>query len=718
VTEPYDVVIVTDCRLPGGTAASVAEEVRAQAAAGLTSALVHVESALVARPRGFNPRLVEVVEEGLADVLAAGEEVAARLAVLRHPGVLASARGAPPHLAAQRTLGVINQPPWDAQLKEQYYDLDAARRFVAHHVDADAAWVPIGPQVREQLARQAPDLELLPDDWVNVIDVDRWAVDPDHRFRGERLVVGRHSRPDARKWPADEASLLAAYPDEPWLDVRVLGGAEPARRILGHLPAAWTVLPFGARPVDRFLAELDAFVYFHHPAWVEAFGRTVLEALASGTVVVLPEHLSDLFGDLAVTTTVDGVPEVLADLWADHDAARDRARRGQQLTRERFGHGVHQRRVRGLLEATESPSAATGPSPRSVAAAVPASDRAEHGGSPGVALRRRRVLVLAVGDEREPLTGLHEVAANSDVELLTCRVADAALPAPVPAGSMAVEVLPSHLAALPAGDRGRLLRGRLGDLIDELDLTGVILMDGGVDGRSGSRAAVSGEELMAACRDACSTRPQVATVRWSDVATPEARPTSAATAEAALRGLQARPVGEVGRAGSPGRLRLPLKARELAERLWANLPERVQRFAERVRALRSGRPQRIAVPAAGMLSEAEVRVASGVAVVLRGKASGDAAHDTVGALRRHQLLHRDVLPLLVWEPGTEPGDAALGYPSEALPGGFAGIRGEDRRRRRLALLRRDYDVEKVLVLEAPEDLEDPAVRSVLEDGEA
>jgi hypothetical protein len=107
-----------------------------------------------------------------------------------------------------------------------------------------------------------------------------------------------------------------------------------------------------------------------------------------------------------------------------------------------------------------------------------------------------------------------------------------------------------------------------------------------------------------------------------------------------------------------------------------------------------------------------------VAVVLRGKASGDAARDTVGALRRHQLLHRDVLPLLVWEPGTEPGDAALGYPSEALPGGFAGIRGEDRRRRRLALLRRDYDVEKVLVLEAPEDLEDPAVRSVLEDGEA
>jgi hypothetical protein len=441
--------------------------------------------------------------------------------------------------------------------------------------------------------------------------------------------------------------------------------------------------------------------------------------------VVLPEHLAGLFGDLAVTTPVTRVPEVLADLWSDRDAARDRASRGQELTRERFGHGVHQRRVEALLVGTDAPHLATGSGRRADAEAVSGGtapvERAD--GRPGRELRRRRVLAIPVGGDGGALDALAAAAERQEVELLTCRGAGTARSAaPAPAGPPDAEVLPTHLGALSSADRRRVLGERIGDLIDELDLSGVMVVDPHSRGAAGGPPAqVSGEELTTACQDARRSRPHVTTTRW-DGAVSERPGSGATTADDALHGLLA-VTGRDSTGASAQRLqlrlrhRLRLRVRELAELLWARLPESTQLLVERARARRAGSPVRIAVPGAGMLSEAEVRIATGMAVVLRGKAAGAEARATVEALRRHQLVHRDVLPLLVCEPGTEPAAWSLGYPTEVLPDGVAGISRSDRQRRRLALLRTTYDITKLLVLEAPEDLEDPVVRASLEHGE-
>ncbi len=41
----------------------------------------------------------------------------------------------------------------------------------------------------------------------------------------------------------------------------------------GPLPRNWECLPFGAEPVQAFLASLDVYVYVHASTWTEAFGR-------------------------------------------------------------------------------------------------------------------------------------------------------------------------------------------------------------------------------------------------------------------------------------------------------------------------------------------------------------------------------------------------------------------------------------------------------------
>ena len=79
----------------------------------------------------------------------------------------------------------------------------------------------------------------------------------------------------------------------------MLGTDPVVARFLAPVPANWELLPFGAMDVREFLASLDAYAFFHHPRWVEAFGRTVIEAMAAGLPVLLPQQFEPLFGDAA-----------------------------------------------------------------------------------------------------------------------------------------------------------------------------------------------------------------------------------------------------------------------------------------------------------------------------------------------------------------------------------------------------------------------------------
>ena len=342
----YDVVIASDLRFPGGTSASIAEEVRAQAAAGYRTALLHLPTALLKRPRPLNSRIQRCVYEGLADLVRVDEPVHASLLVLRHPVVLSTLPRVPVDLTATHTVVVVNQAPADASAEEPFYDLATCRRNLTRLLGADAVWAPIGPLVRAAL-RAAPgagELEVSREDWHNVLDPAEWAT-ARSGVRGPRPVLGRHSRPHYRKWPASAEDILAAYPEDPFFDVRILGGADVPARTLGRVPANWTVRAFNEVPAVTFLEELDFFVYFHHAGLTEAFGRAILEALATGAVVILPHHFEALFGAACRYATPEEVAGLVRSLSADPAAYQAQSRRGVDLVERRFSHEVHARRV-------------------------------------------------------------------------------------------------------------------------------------------------------------------------------------------------------------------------------------------------------------------------------------------------------------------------------------------------------------------------------------
>jgi glycosyltransferase involved in cell wall biosynthesis len=67
---------------------------------------------------------------------------------------------------------------------------------------------------------------------------------------------------------------------EDGVKVRIMGGT------CLDLPPQIDVLPENAEPAEDFLRSLDIFFFRTHPAWTEAYGRVVFEAMACGLPVV------------------------------------------------------------------------------------------------------------------------------------------------------------------------------------------------------------------------------------------------------------------------------------------------------------------------------------------------------------------------------------------------------------------------------------------------
>jgi UDP:flavonoid glycosyltransferase YjiC (YdhE family) len=348
-----DVLMLSDLRFPGGTSHSIAEEIAAQAQVGWSTGLVHLNGPLLSRVGSVNPRIRALIRRGQARLFLGGSPIHTKVVVVRHPAVLQAAADQLPPIEAEHAVLVANAPPIDID-GYRHYRAAVVDRIARERFGVDPIWAPIGPLVRDAVASEIPG-GLREEDWVNVIDVDAWHVDRPS-WRADRPVIGRHSRQSPQKWPTDPNTIEAVYPAHGSVIVKILGGADPAREILGYLPGSWQVIPFGAMDPREFLAQLDFFVYYHHPAWVEAFGRNILEAIASGLPAILPPHFRPLFGDAAIYAEPTEVPSVLGQLYGNRATYEEIVARTESLVRTRFGYDAHQRRLSELI----GPSATAG----------------------------------------------------------------------------------------------------------------------------------------------------------------------------------------------------------------------------------------------------------------------------------------------------------------------------------------------------------------------
>lgn len=353
MTAVFDVVYVADVRFEGGTSTALAVEIVAAARAGLRTGLLAIKGSLLGLPFPMHPDLRRLIDEGLTERLDPDMPVHALMVQIHHPTIIERRPHCRIHTTCDRLVVVLHHPMVDAAGRRQY-DLDKVVRNAREAFGSDVVLAPVSPVVRWSLpASLPPRTSLFDEDWPNLIEADAWPVRARPAPRWP-VTIGRHARPDPLKWPSREDAWRAYPPDGARYRVRVLGAGDFLTEKYGGTPANWELLPFAWDGVAAFLGSLDFYVYYHDPDWSEAFGRTILEALAVGLVVILPPHFEPLFGKAALYCVPTHVDRLITRYVEDPELYAEQCAIARRFVETVHDARLYEPRMRRLIAATEA----------------------------------------------------------------------------------------------------------------------------------------------------------------------------------------------------------------------------------------------------------------------------------------------------------------------------------------------------------------------------
>lgn len=351
----FDLLVITDFAMKGGSFVSTLNTIEAAIRAGLRVGVFHWRRYDLDTGKPLDPRLRALAQAGRLTIVSAGETVRAETVVFGYPVILAEVPDPLPAIEASEVIVVVNQMASRmTDGSDPQYDPRALQDTVRRLFGREAIWAPISGLVA-RLMRADPRYPAPSDEiWVPLIDTKLWCAKPP-RWRGGKggqPVLGRHARDEYTKWPADPARLRAAYCAGKPCSVELMGGAGRARDVIGAYPSNWVVHSFGTMGSHAFLDRLDFFLHYPHETYIEEFGRAVLEALARGLPAVLPPVFRETFGEAAVYAEPDQVWPTVAALWADEAAYLAQGARGQDFVRamsdwERFPDRLGRTRAGG-----------------------------------------------------------------------------------------------------------------------------------------------------------------------------------------------------------------------------------------------------------------------------------------------------------------------------------------------------------------------------------
>jgi glycosyltransferase involved in cell wall biosynthesis len=346
IVQEVDIVYATDFRFPGGNSSVAAREIEALVAHGYTVGLAQFDSPLLGPRNVLHPDVVALADHPDVAVLSLLDDVRAGLTIVRHPTVLQFARPVRSSILTERLVVVVNHPPFEADLTGSVYDMSRVVTNAESIFGCRPTVAPESGHIRSLLAGLVAPTLLAGHDWNGIVGGSGGRVrsaDPARPY-----VMGRHSRDHLHKWP--EARLLPhVYPLDGSRDVRILGGADQAVQRLGREITSWTVYPFGSKPAEEFLEEVDFWVYFHGPELFESFGMATAEAMSAGLVVILPRYMEPTFGEGALYCSPDEVVGLMDALWQDPDAFAAQSEKAMAFAASHFADKAFLDRVRSYL---------------------------------------------------------------------------------------------------------------------------------------------------------------------------------------------------------------------------------------------------------------------------------------------------------------------------------------------------------------------------------
>ncbi len=330
----FDVLYLADLRFPGGTSTSLRYDLRACRTAGLKAGIIPVSSPIFARNRVLNQTLLAEIRATGTVIVPRDERPKAKIALLNHPSILENRVRTRTGFDAETCCMVVHQPTRNRR-GQPYYKADQWPDLAADWFGHDLHLLPVSNVVRNDLVANGLSAMLHEANWPNLIDPSDFPQKPP-REAGLPLVIGRHSRPSLDKWPSPEIAL-SCYPESPVYSFRMLGAPQEYLDQFETLPWNWHVLPFSHEPVSGFLQGLDIYSYFHSDTWIEAFGYSVLEALATGLPCVVPHGMEEIYADACFYADPTQAPQVYERLRSNRSLMEKASQRARAHVEARFG---------------------------------------------------------------------------------------------------------------------------------------------------------------------------------------------------------------------------------------------------------------------------------------------------------------------------------------------------------------------------------------------
>lgn len=322
-----DIIRIADFRLKGPTSRILAEEIRVQSEAGFRTHLVQATSKRIAKVAPWPPHVRASLAWPNVALASSHAKIDARLIIITSPEILVDCPERFEHIRGERVLLVATSMVKDLN-GEARYDPKTVERTAKYLFGIDPEWAPKSAVVWEELSTYGLGCERFPEFWSETVQFETSNV-PRNSLSGERRTIGRHAKSARETWPSDKRQVALAYPSRSDLCVHVMAEEGLLKGIL-DVPKDWVITSPKAEKPMTYLEQIDFWVYFHAEEFLEVEYRPIIEALASGAVVILPHYLERVFGNAALYCTPAEVRELVATMSNDIEAFLAQSRQGQR----------------------------------------------------------------------------------------------------------------------------------------------------------------------------------------------------------------------------------------------------------------------------------------------------------------------------------------------------------------------------------------------------
>lgn len=348
IKQKYDIIIISDLALLGGTRRCNEGYVCGARADGLKVGLFHY-------PRwGFEMKPIassyfDLCNQEDVDLLSKEDIVSAGLVLLHHPPILQYFIDEVPKIDCDNIAVLVNQSPMNLKSEKPWiYDPTTTKKVCNHFFGKDPIWIPISDRVRKTLGSIEGYWPLLEKNWYPPF-LGEICESKKIPAGSKNIRIGRHSRDHWTKWPATLAETKSAYcANVRNIETHILGGIKSQPRFIENKPRNWRVFEFDTVSVNDFVDGLDIFVNFMHYDYIEEFGRNTMEAMARGKPVILERGLADFFGDAAIYCDPSDVEKNIRNLISKPDLYHSQVAKGLEFVREHCSQNTIRNNLRML----------------------------------------------------------------------------------------------------------------------------------------------------------------------------------------------------------------------------------------------------------------------------------------------------------------------------------------------------------------------------------